>query len=100
MQEPIERTEALSESENDLVEDGELSFEHVDFKYDIKKILDDVSFDIPQGKVSAFVGPSGSGKSTIFNLIERMYEIESGDTLTTVVFMIFHYQNGVLKSVT
>ena len=30
-------------------------------------------------KVSAFVGPSGSGKSTIFNLIERMYEIESGD---------------------
>lgn len=79
MQEPIERTEALSESENDLVEDGELSFEHVDFKYDIKKILDDVSFDIPQGKVSAFVGPSGSGKSTIFNLIERMYEIESGD---------------------
>ncbi len=29
--------------------------------------------------MSAFVGPSGSGKSTIFNLIERMYEIESGD---------------------
>ena len=49
------------------------------FKYDVKKILDDVSFQIPQGQVSAFVGPSGSGKSTIFNLIERMYEIESGD---------------------
>ena len=30
-------------------------------------------------RVSAFVGPSGSGKSTIFNLIERMYDIERGD---------------------
>lgn len=79
MQEPIEPTEALEDSENVLIDDGVLSFEHVDFKYHVKKILDDVSFQIPQGQVSAFVGPSGSGKSTIFNLIERMYEIESGD---------------------
>ena len=75
MQEPIEPTEALEDSENVLIDDGVLSFEHVDFKYDVKKILDDVSFQIPQGQVSAFVGPSGSGKSTIFNLIERMYEL-------------------------
>ncbi|HEK5838055.1 TPA: ABC transporter ATP-binding protein [Staphylococcus aureus] len=79
MQEPIEPTEALEDSENVLIDDGVLSFEHVDFKYDVKKILDDVSFQIAQGQVSAFVGPSGSGKSTIFNLIECMYEIESGD---------------------
>lgn len=79
MQEPIEPTEALSESKDEIVENGELSFENVDFKYDVKKILNDVTFNIPQGKVSAFVGPSGSGKSTIFNLIERMYDIESGD---------------------
>lgn len=79
MQEPIEPTEALSESKNVTIIDGELVFEHVDFKYDIKKILEDVSFSIPQGEVSAFVGPSGSGKSTIFNLIERMYDIERGD---------------------
>ena len=79
MQEPIEPTEALSESKDEIVEDGELNFENVDFKYDVKKILNDVTFNIPQGKVSAFVGPSGSGKSTIFNLIERMYDIENGD---------------------
>ncbi|HHS3008586.1 TPA: ABC transporter ATP-binding protein [Staphylococcus argenteus] len=79
MQEPIEPTEDLEDSKNVLIDDGVLSFEHVDFKYDVKKILDDVSFQILQGQVSAFVGPSGSGKSTIFNLIERMYEIESGD---------------------
>lgn len=79
MQEPIELTEALSESKDVTIIDGELVFEHVDFKYDVKKILEDVSFSIPQGEVSAFVGPSGSGKSTIFNLIERMYDIERGD---------------------
>lgn len=79
MQEPIEPTEALSESKDVTIIDGELVFEHVAFKYDVKKILEDVSFSIPQGEVSAFVGPSGSGKSTIFNLIERMYDIERGD---------------------
>lgn len=79
MQEPIEPTEALSESKDVTIIDGELVFEHVDFKYDVKNILEDVSFSIPQGEVSAFVGPSGSGKSTIFNLIERMYDIERGD---------------------
>lgn len=79
MQEPIEPTEALSESKDVTIIDDELVFEHVDFKYDVKKILEDVSFSIPQGEVSAFVGPSGSGKSTIFNLIERMYDIERGD---------------------
>ena len=79
MQEPIEPTEALSESKDVTIIDGELVFEHVDFKYDVKKILEDVSFSSPQGEVSAFVGPSGSGKSTIFNLIERMYDIERGD---------------------
>ena len=58
MQEPIEPTEALEDSENVLIDDGVLSFEHVDFKYDVKKILDDVSFQPQQGQVSAFVGPS------------------------------------------
>ncbi|WP_241010551.1 ATP-binding cassette domain-containing protein, partial [Staphylococcus sp. EG-SA-32] len=79
MQEPIEPTEALSESKDVTIIDGELVFEHVDFKYDVKKILEDVSFSIPQSEVSAFVGPSGSGKSTLINIlgfIDRGYEGE------------------------
>ena len=64
MQEPIEPTEALSESKDVTIIDGELVFEHVDFKYDVKRFWK-MSFSIPQGEVSAFVGPSGSGKSTI-----------------------------------
>ena len=79
MQEPVEPMTDLEPVANVSITDGELAFEEVNFKYDVQPILNDVSFRIPQGKVSAFVGPSGSGKSTIFNLIERMYETEAGD---------------------
>ncbi|HLR20236.1 MAG TPA: ABC transporter ATP-binding protein [Staphylococcus sp.] len=76
MEEPTEPLESNQESE---IFDGSLTFDNVDFKYGVKPILSDVSFEISPNKVTAFVGPSGSGKSTIFNIIERMYEIENGD---------------------
>lgn len=79
MQEPVEPMEQLKPIANINIENGALEFNNVEFKYDVKTILDHVSFRIPQGDISAFVGPSGSGKSTIFNLIERMYDIDSGD---------------------
>ncbi|MBB4832491.1 ATP-binding cassette subfamily B protein AbcA/BmrA [Staphylococcus hominis] len=79
MQEPVEPMEHLRPIANINIENGALEFNNVEFKYDVKTILDHVSFRIPQGDISAFVGPSGSGKSTIFNLIERMYDIDNGD---------------------
>ncbi|MGO3723176.1 MAG: ABC transporter ATP-binding protein [Staphylococcus equorum] len=75
MEEP---TEPLESNQGSEIIDGSLTFTNVDFKYGVKPILSNVSFDIPSSKVTAFVGPSGSGKSTIFNIIERMYEIEEG----------------------
>ena len=55
----------------------DISFDHVDFAYPGKsdrQILNDISFNIPQGKTVAFVGSSGSGKSTILRLLYRFYE--------------------------
>lgn len=77
LHEPLEPIEL--KNTNHLLNHGDLTFNNVSFKYDVKPILQDVSFTIRRGAVTAFVGPSGSGKSTIFSLIERMYEIESGD---------------------
>lgn len=74
----LEPTEPLDVQKQRNIRDGSLVFNKVDFKYDDSPVLSDVSFKIPTNKVTAFVGPSGSGKSTIFNIIERMYEIERG----------------------
>ena len=40
--------------------------------------VDDVSFLIKKGKITALIGPNGSGKSTLFNLISGVYALDSG----------------------
>ena len=65
-----------------------LCLQHVDFKYDLhalQKTLEDVDFQIPEGKVTAIVGASGSGKTTIIKLLLGYYpplagEIRIGNT--------------------
>ncbi|MBL8565257.1 MAG: ABC transporter ATP-binding protein/permease [Hyphomicrobiaceae bacterium] len=58
---------------------GHIRFDHVSFAYDPeRRILDDVSFEIPAGKMVAIVGPSGAGKSTISRILFRFYDIQSG----------------------
>ena len=56
----------------------DISFEHVDFSYDRKPILKDVSITIPDKTTTAIVGPSGSGKTTLCNLIARFWDVDGG----------------------
>ncbi|WP_280520870.1 ABC transporter transmembrane domain-containing protein [Xylanibacillus composti] len=57
----------------------DIRFDHVTFSYNSDvKALDDVSFHIPAGKLTAFVGPSGSGKSTALQLLIRFYHPQKG----------------------
>ncbi|WP_270204279.1 ABC transporter ATP-binding protein [Streptococcus anginosus] len=55
-----------------------IKLDHVSFSYESKKIIDDVSLDIPEKTTAALVGPSGSGKTTLCNLIARFWDIENG----------------------
>ncbi len=58
---------------------GDVRFEHVVFGYDPRKvILHDVSLFAKPGQKIAFVGSTGAGKTTITSLINRFYEIQSG----------------------
>ncbi|HDR3494361.1 TPA: ATP-binding cassette domain-containing protein, partial [Bacillus wiedmannii] len=60
----------------------QLEFKDVSFGYDEKEnVIEDISFKIKKGSLTALVGPSGSGKSTVFSLIERFYDPTNGDIL-------------------
>ena len=56
----------------------DISFEHVDFSYGDRKIIDDVSFTIPEATTTAIVGPSGSGKTTLTSLMARFWDVNKG----------------------
>lgn len=80
-----------------------IEFDDVHFSYEKEKVLDGVSFQIPERSMVALVGPSGSGKTTITNLIARFWDVESGsvkvggvdvrdmssDTLLSQITMVF-----------
>ena len=60
-------------------DDGSVRFENVSFAYTSGiPVLDDISFEIRPGQVTALVGPTGSGKTTIAALIPRFYDAASG----------------------
>ena len=47
-------------------------------KYDGKAVVDQVSFEIPKGKVLSLIGPNGAGKSTVMGMISRLIAKDSG----------------------
>jgi len=60
-------------------EKHDLSFIDVSFAYTPGlEVLKNVSFNLPEGTVTALVGPSGSGKSTAAQLVARFYDIQRG----------------------
>ncbi|MBK6931540.1 MAG: peptidase domain-containing ABC transporter [Saprospirales bacterium] len=62
--------------------EADIKLRQVSFHYDgpySSKVLDDVSFTIPHGKVTALVGASGSGKTTLLKLLLKFYEPSAGN---------------------
>jgi len=57
---------------------GQVSFEHVSFRYLDEWVLQDINLSVDAGSVIALVGPSGAGKSTMADLIPRFYDVQKG----------------------
>ncbi len=55
-----------------------IEFEHVVKEYNGVSAVDDISLELPAGKICVFIGPSGCGKTTSLRLINRMIEPSSG----------------------
>ena len=67
-----ENGKAVTPQTHDIV------FEHVDFSYEKRPILRDVSVTLPDKTTTAIVGPSGSGKTTLCNLAARFWDVDGG----------------------
>ncbi len=57
------------------IERPKLSIRRLNFYYGQFQALHDISLDIPEQQVTAFIGPSGCGKSTLLRTINRIYEL-------------------------
>jgi phosphate transport system ATP-binding protein len=57
---------------------SKVSVEHMNFFYGRVQALHDISIDIPEKIVMAFIGPSGCGKSTFLRTLNRMNDVIAG----------------------
>lgn len=55
-----------------------ISVRNITKSFDGNRVVSDVSFDVPEGSVTAIIGPSGSGKSTILRALNTLAVPESG----------------------
>ena len=81
--EELMNMEAEEDDENRTIElenvSGNIRFDDVSFSYEEgKEVLNNISFDVPRGTVTALVGSSGSGKSTIAGLSATFLNPKSG----------------------
>ncbi|MDX6467160.1 MAG: branched-chain amino acid transport system ATP-binding protein, partial [Gaiellaceae bacterium] len=58
---------------------GLLSLEHASLRFGGIVALDDVSLEVQEGTITGLIGPNGAGKTTAFNVITRLYRVDSGD---------------------
>jgi len=61
--------------------------------FEDKKVIDNISFNVEDGKILSIVGFSGSGKSTVLKLISGLLEKDSGEIITSGgdIAMVFQY---------
>ncbi len=66
---------------------GGMRAERVSAWFGTHKVLEQVTLDMPAGKVTALIGPSGCGKSTFIRILNRMHELVPGAQLSGQVFL-------------
>ncbi|MFB7637496.1 ABC transporter ATP-binding protein [Peribacillus butanolivorans] len=77
---PIDLDEGKMESQSGAVKEGSIEFQDVSFRYPGggTPVLKNLSFTVEAGESLAIIGATGSGKTSLFQLIPRLYEVESG----------------------
>ena len=66
---------------------AKLTIEQLSFYYGKFKALSDVTFEIPEKRITAIIGPSGCGKSTLLRVFNRMYDLVPNSRATGTVLL-------------
>src|ERR1700730_14871851 len=85
-----------------------LDVEHLSFFYGKAQALKDVTFEIPEKRITAIIGPSGCGKTTLLRVFNRMYDLvpnaraqgtvllDGEDVLTTSKLLLLRQKVGMV----
>src|SRR5438094_7287088 len=60
---------------------GLLSLQNASLRFGGIVALDAVSLEAEEGSIFGLIGPNGAGKTTAFNVITRLYRLDSGDVV-------------------
>ncbi|WP_445326907.1 ABC transporter ATP-binding protein [Solibacillus sp. FSL R7-0682] len=63
------------------IDEQNIVLQNINFRYNEKPVLQELSAILPKGQITALVGASGGGKTTIFSLLERFYNVNKGSLL-------------------
>lgn len=63
----------------EIIDNSEIDVKNIVFSYDNIPLLNKFSLEVHEGEILGIMGQAGSGKSTILNLINKSYDIQSGN---------------------
>jgi len=77
-----------------------IEFRNVNFSYEDKKVLDDLSFQLAKGEIKIILSGSGGGKSTILKLVLGLLKPDAGEILTRTLYLSLDpYMRGRISGV-
>ena len=102
LDEKIDITDESASRADKLVEQGDVEFRDVSFRYyknSEEQVLDHINLKIQHGQVVGVIGSTGCGKSTLVSMIPRLYDVDAGEVLVDGVdvrdYNLNHLRSGV-----
>lgn len=77
---------------------NDITLENIEFSYENRKIIDNISLHIPEKTITAIVGPSGGGKTTLCHLISRFWDVDGGRILLGGINVKEYSMDSLMKN--
>ena len=102
MLEQIDLSDEHAAHKDARVQQGEIEFRHVSFRYyknSEHKVLSDINLKIGAGQTVGIIGSTGCGKTTLVSMIPRLYDVDEGQVLVDGIdvkdYSLYHLREGV-----